>query len=269
MLPMNYCRQMTPALESAVRSMADRCDQKSIALRNEYVSAINMAREAKKFTLPLGGRVIVDFDLRGLGDIELRLPFNVIALEYSVDDDGKAQKHVVIAEEQDDRIIMQYVIGFTDGDWVPAGRVHIPRTNYAFDCGGYYYPAVVVEDPDTPEEFALEPAYAVISFLNALACANVGIEKIQARKENKSKKRTMGAIGFDEYHILTISVPVRAQRHGRGVIGGTDRRSPREHLRRGHIRQLSSGVRIWVNAAAVNAAKGFCSVFKDYSVLNS
>ena len=43
-------------------------------------------------------------------------------------------------------------------------------------------------------------------------------------------------------------------------------RSPREHLRRGHIRRLADGRRIWVNAAIVGAGKGVGVVSKDYAL---
>lgn len=260
MQAMNYCRQMTPTFEHAIRVLAESTDEKSIALRNEYMSALEIAQAAKKFTLPTGGRVIVDYELRGLGDMELRLPFKTVALEYPVPSDGRMQKHVVLAEEQDDRIVMQYVIGFEGDDWIPAGRVHMPRTNYAKDCGGYFYPEILVENPECPEDLALEPAVAIISFLNALACSNVHIDKLPARKTNKKKR----GLAFDEYHVLTIDVPGNV--HGHGSNGDGSGRSPREHLRRGHIRRLQSGMRVWVNAAVVNAGKGLCGVSKDYAV---
>jgi hypothetical protein len=260
MQAMNYCRQMTPTFEHAIRVLAENTDEKSIALRDEYMSALKMAQAANKFTLPTGGRVIVDYELRGLGNMELRLPFRTVALEYPVASDGRMQKHVVLAEEQDDRIVMQYVIGFEGDDWIPAGRVHMPRTNYAKDCGGYFYPEILVEDTECPEDFALAPAIALLSFLNALACSNVHIDKLPARKTNKKRR----GLAFDEYHVLMIDVPGHA--NGHRCLGVESGRSPREHLRRGHIRRLQSGARIWVNAAVVNAGKGLRGVSKDYAV---
>lgn len=100
----------------------------------------------------------------------------------------------------------------------------------------------------------------MLSFLNALQCVNVHIERSMPKKGNKKIK---AALQFDSYHVLTIDVPGRpADLSG---IGGPHR-SPREHLRRGHIRRLTDGRRIWVNATVVAAGRGAGIVTKDYAL---
>jgi hypothetical protein len=73
------------------------------------------------------------------------------------------------------------------------------------------------------------------------------------------KKKAKDALPFDSYHILTVDAPGGGNLNGRS--GG--HRSPREHLRRGHIRRYENGARIWVNATVVNAGIGG-RVSKDY-----
>jgi hypothetical protein len=95
--------------------------------------------------------------------------------------------------------------------------------------------------------------------LNALACSNVHIERSEPKK---SSKKIKSALPFDTYHILTIDVPGNS---GGGMATGSHR-SPREHLRRGHIRRLGDGRRIWVNATVVAAGRGAGVVTKDYAI---
>lgn len=99
-------------------------------------------------------------------------------------------------------------------------------------------------------------ARVVLGFLNALACSNVTIERGPAPKQGAKLKNSLP---FDAYHTLVLRGPESAS--GNTGLGG--HRSPREHLRRGHIRRLESGNKVWVNATVVNAgAPG--KILKDY-----
>lgn len=86
---------------------------------------------------------------------------------------------------------------------------------------------------------------SVLALIEALSCKNVQIEKLPIRKLNKSAKKR-GVLPFDEYSVLTVN---RTDKNY--VVGDGTHRSPREHLRRGHIRRLSIG-NIWVNSTVVN-----------------
>lgn len=97
--------------------------------------------------------------------------------------------------------------------------------------------------------------------INALSCRNVEQTIIQkcdaalnARRINKGK------LPLCEERILTIKVNAK---QGIGTRTGTHE-SPRQHLRRGHIRRLESG-NIWVNACVVGSSeKGV--IKKSYNV---
>lgn len=103
--------------------------------------------------------------------------------------------------------------------------------------------------------------YVVFEFLEALSCRNVEQTTIQkcdaalnARRVNKGK------LPLYEERILTIKVNAK---QGTGTRTGTHQ-SPRQHLRRGHIRRLESG-NIWVNACVVGSSeKGV--IKKSYNV---
>jgi hypothetical protein len=100
-----------------------------------------------------------------------------------------------------------------------------------------------------------------------LHCKNVHTEKIEVSKTRKaihsSKK---AALPFDTYHVLTIDAPGKP---GEGERAGGNHRSPREHLRRGHIRRLGGGRRIWVNATVVAVGCSGGTVKKDYALRRS
>lgn len=104
----------------------------------------------------------------------------------------------------------------------------------------------------------LDEINAVLELVEALSCSNVRHEPLPVRKLNKSAAKR-GALPFDEYRVLVVSAPGKegaaAHAHERSV-GEATHRSPREHLRRGHIRIYQSGRRIWVNSTLVNAGVG-------------
>jgi len=101
----------------------------------------------------------------------------------------------------------------------------------------------------------------VLELIEALTCKNVEQTIIQkydaalnARRVNKGK------LPLYEERILTIKVNAK---QGTGTRTGTHE-SPRQHLRRGHIRRLDTG-NVWVNACVVGSSeKGV--IKKSYNV---
>ena len=105
---------------------------------------------------------------------------------------------------------------------------------------------------------------AVLELIEALSCSNVSHEALPVRKQNKSAAKR-GALPFDEYRVLTVRSSV-AGKDGIPVVLPLDRRTPREHLRRGHVRVLKDSRRIWVNSTVVNANVG-ARITKDYRMV--
>ena len=181
----------------------------------------------------------------------------MIAIEYRVG----AEKWITLATERDDDIALQLVLCSGTMAWTPTCLVLLPRSEPLKDIGGgLALPNVKALDDECPLELAEEPAAALLSMLNALGCSNVHIERSESKNSGKKIK---AALPFDAYHVLTIDVPGR---HGERTGAGGDHRSPREHLRRGHIRRLADGRRIWVNATVVSVGRGAGVVTKDYTV---
>lgn len=101
---------------------------------------------------------------------------------------------------------------------------------------------------------------AYMDMVQALSCINVGVEVIRQPKSLNRARASSRKLKLVEYKVLKIS----ATKPNGGCVGGAGR-SPRAHLRRGHIRRLQSGKRTWVNATFVRGnGEGF--VHKSYQV---
>lgn len=108
---------------------------------------------------------------------------------------------------------------------------------------------------------------ALLELCEALTCSNVTTETIQhENKKLNSKRINKGKLPIYETKQLVIEVPKSAKNHGAGL--GIDRSSPRQHLRRGHIRRLSNDKRIWVNSCVVGSSD-LGNIHKSYSVVPS
>lgn len=252
---LNYCRQM-------VKELA----QTEVASKR----AIQLAASAEKFMLPDGGILLEDPSLRAIDESErLNLPYPVIALEFQdgAGREGERNADVLLIQESADRISC-FPCNRIGGKWI-AWNSHfwMPRLGYMdrAQSGRLGFPALIAFDVTEGGEEQIDPldsfywARVLLSFVNALSCANVSIERSPALKQPKASK---GALAFDDYHVLKIELPERAA--GSGAAGGAGR-SPREHLRRGHIRRLSDGRKLWVNATVVNPGVGG-KVQKSYSM---
>jgi hypothetical protein len=250
MEPLNFCRQIKKAYaKSSMRDFTKKALPKMPL--DLLLKGLDLA---VKFTLPDDGKIIEDPKLKGLNDItELHLPYESIVLEFGLIT-AKLKKIVVYAVEFKTNVTVS-VWGGLDEVWIPFGIVSIPKTNFMrYDADGevsFSFKRVDVTENEYKKDMdALSnmAAGTLLNFLNALACSNVHTEKLPPRKPSK----TLGALPFDEYHVLTIDRPAGT---GNGHAGGSHR-SPREHLRRGHIRRLPTGSKIWVNAAVINAGAG-------------
>jgi len=103
----------------------------------------------------------------------------------------------------------------------------------------------------------------VLELCEALTCSNVRADPLERIDAAKNARRVRdGKLPLYETKVLTIDVAggkpgVHGHAHG-------DRASPRQHLRRGHIRRLESR-NVWVNAAVVGSA-GAGRIDKAYNV---
>jgi hypothetical protein len=92
----------------------------------------------------------------------------------------------------------------------------------------------------------------VLELCEALTCSNVNMTTIQRASDGLNARRIRdGKLPLYETKGLVIDVPGKGKDYAFGSSEGGDRSSPRQHLRRGHIRQLASGEKIWVSSCVV------------------
>lgn len=275
MQPLNYCRQ---ALRSFIEvgasfpsgiQLAANADPQFLGYINDvYRNTAYLLKRAAKFQLPDGGRLIDDRKMRNIDpSIELGIPFESIALEYKapkvedIDDEMSYSKRIVLIEDKGKRSVHLSAVCYADsrGSWSIFPPISIPKIDYLDNHGenvtffvSHSTPGLQIGDYD-------DEIFAMFDMLNALACRNVHVDVHRANVKGKAAK---SPYPFDDYHYLTIDVPGTTCAPRTAL--GESHRSPREHLRRGHIRRLESGP-VWVNATVVNPGVGGV-IKKDYKV---
>lgn len=263
---LNYCRQI--AKMCATLLAVPSLPKEKAA---QFLHIADLCRASQKFLLPEGGILLADPELRGIDDTaEIHLPHEFTALEYEYSeafDDGKSAKVVLFCREYDSRIwIKPALYSAANGTWMIPPEVVLPTQNViSRDSSGRIINVVMLRPTGvTGEEFDHHGygsfCKVVLSLVNALSCSNVKVERSEAGGARKAMKK--GALPFDDYHILTIDTGGKA---GGSPGAGGSHRSPREHIRRGHIRRYESGLKVWVNATMVNPGIGG-KVHKDYMV---
>lgn len=97
----------------------------------------------------------------------------------------------------------------------------------------------------------------------ALSCSNVTHEPIEKINPAVNARRIRdGKLPLYETRCLIINAGKQATA---GTAQGGTHNSPRQHLRRGHIRRLLSG-NIWVNSCVVAANSPLGKIDKSYAV---
>jgi hypothetical protein len=277
MEPLNYCRQLEIQLQESTKlyeawdklwlqNYSSKYDETPVP-SEAAKSFLAESKQATKFIFPKGGVIIDDPEFRGIDGLEkISLPFEKIIIEMETGIES-TPKVIILAEQNEEQIICKDAWFYTKSKkWVVHGGdgISIDRAD-PFLVNGEN-----MSGERAREQLRKFKMYMgghtmstgpVLCLINALACSNVSTEKIETRPTRKKAKQH--AIGFDIYHHLTIT-PAHVGKVGGGQ-SSRDSRLVREHLRRGHIRRLNDGRRIWVNAAVVNAGIG-AKVSKDYVI---
>ena len=286
MRALNYLREATEELRRVWIPGIERAGYGREA--KNCMRVLENAAKAQKFIMPEGGKIF-DAKLRGLPDA-LRLPFPDVVIEYPVATDeaaaaginvekgtvvATAPKRIVYAFQAKDCVSLFSIIevnGITSGPlWqlqpfagVICKDEGMEASNrFAEEFGETTVPGLRVmfhKTGESTEELHgadwIAVAYrrlhtdiiAVLELIEALSCSNVSHEPLPARKLNKSAQKR-GALPFDEARVLVL------KNRDPGIVGAAigSHRSPREHLRRGHIRRLADGRKFWINSTVVNA----------------
>lgn len=236
---------------------------------------VTLAEMSKKFMLPDGGRLIEDSSLRALDESEpIKLPYDLIACEYAFgtamafqpsQNHPSFDRYILFAHDAEETIrFWSAGRNCANGLWVASEMTSIAKTDYLLRDGREVSIRFPIEE--TVDERAAYDIRTLLQLLNALQCSNVNIERSEAKRSGKKIK---AALPFDSYHILTIDTGKTGESASL-ANGGGSHRSPREHLRRGHIVRPGEGRKpFWRNATVVCAGRGFNKVEKDYRIKNS
>ena len=111
-----------------------------------------------------------------------------------------------------------------------------------------------------------DEATAVLELCEALACSNIDSEVIEPVDQRKNARRIkQGKLPLYETRRLVIKAPLTRSADGH-LQGNGGRKGLREHLRRGHIRRLQDGRRIWVQSCVVGSRDNGV-IHKSYAVI--
>ena len=244
---------------------------------------IELIEKAVKFVMPDGG-VIFDSNLKGIRGQYAKLPYKRITVEYVTQYNGAFIKTLVLAEQEDKVINVSSFFAVGDrwepcpvgivlmGDWWDYSDKSLHclgdgTAEFRLKCTPVsLYPnqfCEVEKDIDQGRVHGItNDVKSLLELLEALSCRNVTTSNFQDASSANVRRIKQGKLPIYETKMLVIDT--RASSNSNGGNGG-GHASPRQHLRRGHIRRLGSG-NIWVNSCVVgDPQKG--SINKQYSVM--
>ncbi len=214
--------------------------------------------------------------LKGLyGNEILNMPFDKICISFCID--GKSfcvachQTKRPTKECQDFSIeIMTFKkVG---NDWLPYVCIaRLKKLNLTID-GTFDFEQVSLKNGEENPENHLEVTgfycEVLLVLLEILTCSNVSHELIPRKKGLAGISAKNLALPAYESRRLVINANQKPGSKSNGTTAISSHASPREHLRRGHIRNLQDGRKIWVNSCVVGAASSG-RIDKTYVVRNS
>lgn len=233
---------------------------------------------SQKFVIPDAGQMVVGRDVSEFAEV-MQLPYPCISILRDVPIGRYRTQQICVAMTLDfaklqdaedcDFCICDVMQNPNEKDhWLPTRILGVSVTNIDGIIG---YDLLEIADFANQELSITRTAKvadelsigfdAVTELMMMLSLSNVGTRKINAPEKLNKKRLRSGKLPLYDYHVLTID--------GSDVcdISGSEQsdRVIRSHFRRGHIRKLGDGRKIWVRATFVHGkADGF--VDKDYLV---
>jgi len=253
--------------------------------------AATRIHEAIHFAMPDGGKIFND-RLKGIENTTIKLPFSCMTIECFLPDGGPVEngyrpveKRLVLAMDSvaaavktppgiyfwsfcfDNRVNawtpMPSYLFIPDGIVIP-DQSQFQNGHLGVDAGiGIWLPGCyrrMYHHNPGKENVIYKGAQSdivgdvlwALELLEALSCSNVTHEPIETIDPRKNAKRIKaGKLPIYETRILTIEAGKSTQS---GQTHGGSHASPRQHLRRGHIRRLADK-KIWVNSCVVGKAE--------------
>jgi len=271
-------------LNKALESLEHR--RPDAPLLSEIIGPI--ARDARPFSLP--PYTMSDPPYRGylfesepaVSHLEeYHQPFPVIALQFPIlDDRDKTRLEPTVAivahdEEKQELLVAQAskLQGRSNWSWYPAGlnvRVNGPLELNRLAIYPYNFRNQPLSQDQT--QFlvnSMNPAVmAAYELAVLLQCQNISIVKVEPPTQVNEKRKRKGKRPLPDGYVIRVSREVTRLEYDQDEEEEERKRmrtSPRTHFRRGHIRRLQSGARIWVSPAIVNP--GSTPLDSNYQIL--
>lgn len=232
---------------------------------NEH-EAVERIKASVKFMLPDGAKVLglADEDVEKYANLyPVDLPYNCITMEFGGDHDGESVRTAQTYWKEGDTIFAARVASHSGSAW----RMDTGLYAYKWVERGWperYLAGVTQADQDEHADYWQKMSWTLlhdlIEFNCALLCKNTKHEDMATPKRFGDARAKKRKVPLFTYKILTIEPYGQAE----GAAMGGTHKSPRVHLRRGHIRRLAIGP-VWVNAHIVRG-KADGIVVKDYAV---
>lgn len=186
---------------------------------------------------------------------QARSPFPTTVLQFETSPtDGRTHILVVWEESSDGGVLLMVAQRLLNKYWNT-----LAPTRITFSHGVFHFERYGLVGNGPADVFVKMMFAHALNFFYILGCANVEVVDIPAPRKLNQKREKSGRYPLLEYKTLALKLD--AKHTSRPAAGGTHA-SPRVHLRRGHVRQLESGRRIWVQACVVGAKEGV--IVKDY-----
>jgi hypothetical protein len=250
-----------------------------------YTKVCKLHHKSVKFTLPDAGRVN-NFDTQNFSlDGVVGIPFKYICLEYYIppitrkegdpyfyidgvpqytkEESCLARKRIVYAVDMDDIIEIIPAHAGTHDDYIKAGEIWsvLPAVKFIKESKSFVFPEKIL---GSVSDYTTELG-AFLFFIKAMSRSNVKVDKRPPSVKGKANVKRNGFVPYDSYHVLTVDLNY-VNEQSNPSTGHDTHASPREHIRRGHVRTLASGKKIWVNDTVVN--KGVSNVVnKTYAIV--
>lgn len=240
-----------------------------------------MIHIAEHFVIPDDG-CILDDQLKGLEGNRLELPYKFITVEFWVSGGwtgGNKFKALVVAQDLDDDIFVMGAFTVSDTQaphiayWIPVpyGMI-IPKDLHIVGMENYKKTNQKILSPGLAEilganscnEYIQSFVLCLEELLEALSCRNVTTVNYQDASQKNAKRIKEGKLPIYETKMLVVDT--KASVSGKGEYQGGAHASPRQHLRRGHIRRHPSAGNIWIQSCVVgDSTKG--TINKQYAVV--
>lgn len=258
-------------LEHALSSLTGRLAGGNFPARHSLAGhqlqeELDIGRKSPRFVLPDGGVCMTDRITHLVAPV--RLPYPSIVVEFM---DVHRDAHILFVRENGDKLSIVTAFkseGYGDEDWqfanhvcvVPTADLSWMREDGEPSCAFFDLIGQQYIKPDRAMPGLRQSVIAIMSFIQALQCQNISTDTIPAPVALNKKRVRAGKLPFVDYHVLVLKRTASEA----AELGGSHA-SPRRHIRRGHVRRLPNGNRIWIEQMFVGRADlGF--VHKDYRV---